>query len=198
VLFQITPVTSGDAFSEFAGIYFAINYYRATSDIATILKSNSNDIRNTWVSPSGSNWKVSKFPSGVAGGLAYDPLVDYYVPVIRSSEMFLAAAEACAKTNDVATAQLYLNAIRKRADSTTPDITPTGTALLDSIYKERRKELCFEGFRMWDLQRWKLGVQRTDVLPSYQTILPYPSNKAIAPIPGQDVKLMGLQQNPSY
>lgn len=63
---------------------------------------------------------------------------------------------------------------------------------------EWRKEFCFEGFRMWDLQRWKLGVNRTDVFSGSPAVLPYPSDKAIAPIPRQDVNLGGIPQNPSY
>ncbi|AXY75212.1 RagB/SusD family nutrient uptake outer membrane protein [Paraflavitalea soli] len=198
VLFQITPITNDYASSDFIGIYFVIDYFRATADIATILMENTKDPRRSWVTQSGGNWMVTKFPAGVAGGLAYDPSIDYYVPVVRSSEMFLTAAEASAKTNDETNARLYLNAIRKRADPTIADIVVGGPALLDSICKERRKEFCFEGFRMWDLQRWKLAVQRTDVVDGFQKTLPYPSEKAIAPIPGQDVNLMGLNQNPGY
>lgn len=202
VLFQITPSNQysliAEAGSIFLGLYLAYDDYMATIDVATILKENENDIRNAWVTASGNSWKVTKFPAGVAGGLGQDPSIDYYVPAIRSSEMFLIAAEACAKTNDEAGARLYLNAVRKRADPIVSDIITSGQDLLDLIYKERRKELCFEGFRMWDLQRWKQGVHRIDVFPGSQKDLPYPSDRAISPIPGQDVNLMGLQQNGGY
>jgi hypothetical protein len=70
--------------------------------------------------------------------------------------------------------------------------------LLDLIYKERRKELAFESLRMYDLQRWKKGVNRIDVMAGSPANLPYPSNKAIAPIPLSDVKLAGLTQNQDY
>jgi hypothetical protein len=198
VLFQITPYNQDGLASEFLGIYLEYEYFLSTSDVATLIKENVNDIRRNWVDNSSGIWKVKKFPSGVAGGTAYDPSIDYYVPVIRSSELFLIAAEACAKTNDEVRARVYLNAIQKRADPSIIDITVGGQALLNLIYKERRKELCFEGFRMWDLQRWKQGVHRADVFLGYQTDLSYPSDKAIAPIPGQDVNLMGLQQNSGY
>ncbi len=198
VFFQVTPISQDDAVSTYIGIYLLYDYYRGTQDISTLLTENPNDIRSTWVFNTGSSWMVTKFPLDAAGGLGYHPSIDYYPPILRSSEVFLTAAESCAKTNDEPNARLYLNAIRKRADPAIADITATGQALIDSIYKERRKELCFEGIRMWDLQRTKQEVKRTDVLPGYQTLLPYPSNKAIAPIPGQDVKLMGLSQNPGY
>ncbi len=78
-------------------------------------------------------------------------------------------------------------------------LNATGEALRDSLYKERRKELAFEGGRMFDLQRWHLPVQRTDVASgTTATNLPFPSNKAIAPIPIQDVKIEGIKQNIDY
>lgn len=198
VLFQLSPINQSAASSSFLGLYLEFEYYRATNDIVEILKENADDVRNSWVVSSGSNWKVKKFPASVAGGIAYHPSVDYYAPIARTSEATLIAAEACAKTNDETNARIYLNNIRKRANPSIPDLTTTGQALIDSIYKERRKELCFEGFRMFDLQSRRLNVQRFDVLPGFQTTLSYPSEKAIAPIPGQDVNSMGLKQNPGY
>lgn len=198
VFFQITPIDNNIISTNFLGIYLEFDYYLATLDFVTLITENANDIRSSWVQNSPNGWKVKKFPAGAGGGLNPTPSNDYYVPVIRSSEMFLTAAESSAKTNDETNARLYLNAIRKRADPTIGDVTATGQALIDSIHKERRKELSFEGLRMFDLQRWKMAVQRTDVFPGYQTTLPYPSDKAIAPIPGQDVTLMGLRQNPGY
>lgn len=200
VLFQIIPVAQSGAISEFLGIATGLyGYYQPTTDIVNILQETPDDIRSQWVtSVSAAQWTVNKFTPGVAGGLGYHPETDYYPPIIRSSELLLTAAEACAKTNDETNARQYLDAIRKRANPSVQDVLATGTSLLDSIYKERRKELCFEGLRMWDIQRWKKSLQRTDVIPGYQTTLTYPNEKAIAPIPGQDVKLMHLQQNPGY
>jgi hypothetical protein len=197
ILFQVTPIYDNEIQSAFIGLLFQVNFYWATEDIATILQENSNDVRSSWVSSAVGQRKVQKFPGGVAG-IHPTASSDYYVPIIRSSEMFLIAAEAFAKTGDEVSALNYLNAIRQRADPSIGNVAATGQALLDSIYKERRKELCFEGFRMFDIQRWQKSVQRTDVLPGNQTILPYRSDKAIAPIPVSDVKLAGLIQNQGY
>lgn len=198
VFFQITPIYTNTLLSLFLGFSFDSGHYFATQDIASLLNENKNDVRNSWIAKTDKGWKVAKFYAGAAGGISILPSLDYYVPVIRSSEMFLTAAESSAKLNDETNARLYLNAIRKRADPTIADVTATGQALIDSIYKERRKELSFEGLRMFDIQRWKMQVQRTDVFSGYQTTLPYPSDKAIAPIPVQDVILMGLKQNQGY
>lgn len=197
VLLQATP---GDVFStSFIGRYLRGNNTRflATADIANLLQENQSDIRSKWITSSPMGWNVTKFPKGVAG-LRAVPEADYYQPVIRSSEMFLTAAEACVKTGDENSARIFLNEIRKRADPLAATVTASGAALLDLIYKERRKELAFEGLRMFDLQRWNAGVHRQDVLRSEWSTLPYPSNKAIAPIPLNDVTLAGLTQNTGY
>ncbi len=195
ILFQTTPTSN-----NLIGYSLRDRYsYVASNDIGAILKEHPSDVRSQWVKDTlAGDLKVVKFPTGVAGGLVYHPSSDYYTPIIRASEIYLVAAEASAKTGNENIARTYLNAIRKRADPLTNEITPTGQALLDSIYKEKRKELCFEGSRLFDLRRLKMEVRRIDVFPGTQTNLPYPSEKAIAPIPGQDVKLMGLIQNPGY
>lgn len=175
--------------------------FKATNDIAELLRENPNDIRRSWVSGEYGNWSVVKFPQEsapeVKPALA-NPAGAYYPVEIRTSEMFLTAAEACARMGDEKNACVYLNAIRQRANPSNPPLTATGAALLDSIYKERRKELSFEGLRMYDLQRWKKSVLRQDFLFPYAIDLPYPNNKAIAPIPGQDVTLSEMQQNAGY
>lgn len=194
-LFQLSPQGS------------LLNFYlttskswSATNDIADILLENVNDVRSSWVTGTANSWTVNKFPANAAPGVMPVPNAasSYYHAMIRSSELFLTMAECAAKTGDIKTAQDYLNAIRQRANPAAAAITPAGPALIDSIYKERRKELCFEGLRMFDLQRWKLGVHRMDVLPGSPKILSYPNDKAIAPIPPNDVKLAGLAQNPGY
>lgn len=202
VLYRFTPMNTS-AVTNFIGRYFRGSLLRfvATTDLATALKENTSDVRNTWVTNASGLWNVTKFPSGVTPEITPAPAAAetaYYPPAIRSSEMFLTVAEASAQLGDEATARTYLDAIRKRANPTIASITATGSALIDSIYKERRKELAFEGLRMFDLQRWKVGVHRKDVLTGLPKDLNYPNDKAISPIPLQDIKLEGLEQNNGY
>ncbi|WP_276089310.1 RagB/SusD family nutrient uptake outer membrane protein [Pedobacter sp. JY14-1] len=199
VIFQATPGGAYPNTTAFLGRYLkgALLSFYATSDIAGILKESVTDARSAWVTSNGSNWLVTKFPSGVAG-IPGALEGDYYDPVIRSSEMFLMVAEAAFKTGDEQTARQYLNAIRKRADSSASDITTSGEPLINAIYKERRKELCFENLRLYDLQRLGMGINRLDVLPGMPGTLTYPNNKAIAPIPQKDVDIAGLKQNEGY
>jgi tetratricopeptide (TPR) repeat protein len=199
-LFQLPP-TSGTVSgyqTMFASVYFRSSIqYRATSDIAVLLNEDPNDVRKAWVTQVPAGWNIVKFPEGIVSGISPTSL-SYYHTVIRSSEMYLTAAEAYAQLNNVDSARFYLDAIRKRANPAAISTTTSGTALLEAIYKERRKELAFEGLRMFDLLRWKKGVNRTDALSVETQSLPYPSSRAIAPIPLLDVKVSGLAQNADY
>lgn len=198
------PSTATDGYSgQFIGFYARLTTprYWATNDIANILREDVNDKRRNWVTTTTSGWRITKFPIGAAGGLyASNTNGDHYQTIIRSTEMCLTAAEAYAKLGGgyEDSARLLIDAIRFRANTKVTKITATGTALLDSIYKERRKEMCFDGLRMFDLLRWKKGVNRQDALSPAAQTLPYPSDKAIAPIPKTEVELSGLEQNPNY
>lgn len=202
-IFQLSP-QGGPSLgaTTFLGVYLKkyVNWY-ATSDIANILREDTVDIRSKWVQVQGDAYMVTKFPENAAPEVApalSQPTASYYEPIIRSSELYLTIAECAAKSGNFNTAQEFLNSVRLRANPNIPNITPVGSALIDSIYKERRKELAFEGLRMFDLQRWKQGVHRIDALPGSPKDLPYPSAKSIAPIPPNDVKLAGISQNPAY
>lgn len=207
-LFQLGPAAmgvsagAGNYHTNFAGQYFTMPQYTfnftATNDIASVLKERESDVRSKWVKKEGTEWHIVKYPVDVVPGFALIGS-SYYQTLVRSSEMYLTAAESYAKlggTNEDS-ARFYLNAIRKRADPSAMPSTATGTSLLEDIYTERRKELAFEGLRMFDLLRWKKGVNRSIELPAGGR-LPYPSNKAIAPIPLLDVRISGLQQNEGY
>lgn len=206
IIFQIAPINdqNNSYVSNFVGRYLRGTtnlWFNATNDIADILREDPNDVRSGWViSASGGKWNILKYPTSATGtpALHSTPEADYYQPVVRSSEMFLIVSEASAKSGDDITARTFLDSLRKRANPSIIPLIASGSALIDSVYKERRKELAFEGFRMYDLQRWKIGVHRTDGLFAAIKDLPYPSNKAIAPIPAVDVAQANLKQNPGY
>lgn len=93
----------------------------------------------------------------------------HYDVHLRSTELFLIFAEAAneawgpdGKGNFAFSAREVIAAIRKRAGITQPDnylasIT-TKEDMRKLIRNERRLELCFEGFRFWDLRRWKADL----------------------------------------
>lgn len=202
-LFWFPPMESSTGITAYQGQHFSLtSFFAATTDLVNIIKERPADKRNNWFSPyltgpgTGSS-QVKKFPQSAVSGISI-PAIAYYQSVIRSSEMYLTAAEACAKTGEEASARNFLDAIRQRADASASLSTASGGALLDSIYKERRKELCFENLRMYDLLRLGKGVSRTDVVSPAPASLSYPNDKAVAPIPLIDVESFGLSQNRGY
>lgn len=88
------------------------------------------------------------------------------IKVIRTSELYLIAAEAALQSdpaNGLNTAATYLNTIRLRANpSATPFAVTTKEAMLDEIFNERRRELCFEGHLFFDIARLHKNLVRVD------------------------------------
>jgi hypothetical protein len=95
----------------------------------------------------------------------------HYTPHIRYTEMFLIYAEAANEAwgpTGVGThnysAYDIIKAIRTRAgvgtnngDPYLEDCKQNKEQMRELIRNERRLELCFEGFRFWDLRRWKVA-----------------------------------------
>lgn len=198
-LFQLPPSSSGYITSFPSIFYRSTIQFLATSDIVSILLERPNDSRKNWVSQSGGNWIITKFPMGAVPGIT-DQAGAYYQTILRSSEMYLVAAESYAKLGGTYedSARFYLDEIRRRSDATVISSNATGGALLDSISKERRKELTFEGFRLFDLLRNGKGISRGDALNPLAINLSYPNDKAISPIHAFDVQYYNLQQNSGY
>lgn len=198
-LFMLPPAGGTSGYSTFfpGGYFRSLKQFNATIDIAEILLENVNDTRRNWVVSEGGDFNITKFPVGVTSTITSID-ADYYFSIIRSSEMYLTASESYGKLNMDDSALFYLNAIRNRAGLESLDNNINGTALLDSILKERRKELAFEGLRMEDLLRCQKGVQRSKDVNTGAAYLPYPSFKAVSPIPTSDVQLLGLKQNEGY
>ena len=78
--------------------------------------------------------------------------------LIRYAEIFLNLAEAAFKIGEVEEARTYVNRVRARPSVNMPEI-PAAQFTLDKIMHERNIELAFEGTRLWDIRRWKLGPQ---------------------------------------
>ena len=112
---------------------------------------------------------------------------------IRLAEVYLLAAEAynrATAAND-AKARTYLNEVIRRAfGNTAHDVTASGTALRDAIWKERRLELAMEGDRFFDLVRTGQAASK---------IAGFVAGKhEVFPIPQNEVLVGGLEQNPGY
>jgi hypothetical protein len=147
----------------------------------------------------------------------------HYDARIRYTEIYLIYAEAANEAWGPTGAGTYgfsavdvIRAIRNRAGITQPDqylnsISGNKDEMRKLIRNERRLELCFEGFRFWDLRRWKAdltetakGVNITRNAASY-TVVPVESrvynaeNAYYGPLPFNEVlKFPALIQNPGW
>lgn len=75
--------------------------------------------------------------------------------LLRTAEAYLNKAEACAmQTGKEGEANRLLNYLRRNRIDNYADQNYTGEELVKQIRDERRKELCFEGHRWFDLRRY--------------------------------------------
>ena len=95
----------------------------------------------------------------------------HLTPRVRYTEMFLAYAEAANEAwgpkngnGHAYSAYDVIKAIRQRAgvggtdDPYLEECATSQDKMRKLIQNERRLELCFEGFRFWDVRRWKLDL----------------------------------------
>lgn len=134
---------------------------------------------------------------------------------IRYTELFLSFAEAANEAwgpdGSAAgfSAREVIAAIRERAGIDQPDVYLASIAdketMRELIRNERRLELCFEGFRFWDLRRWKAdlteparGVRIDGDSYTYFTVEARSYNNDYmhyGPIPQTEVVKFGFEQN---
>lgn len=121
---------------------------------------------------------VFKYPGGL--GINADA---HHFPVMRLTEFVLMAAECEVLTNgDEIRARTLVNQITSRAGATA--IASSGNQLQEDIITERRKELAFEGHRLYDLKRLQRGFTRNDcLLTNGNCSITYPSDLYAWPIP---------------
>lgn len=108
--------------------------------------------------------------------------------VMRSSEMYLTAAEAACHLGEYETAREYLSPILERAVDlgyAIEELTlaADGEPLLELILRERTKELCFEGHCLFDLTRLGRSLVREAGTNASLRTLPWPDKRFVLPIP---------------
>ena len=121
------------------------------------------------------------------------------IKVIRLAEVYLNRAEARAHLDEDGDAIKDIETIAQRSDpSAVIDPLLTDQPLIDRILLERRKELAFEGHRLFDLTRNKINF--TKYQSGTSTIdVTYPSNKTILPIPEAETDVnKNINQNDGY
>lgn len=153
-----------------------------------------------------SDIRKSLYATGTRGGLA-SVFVNKFTSfsgdhtdtkVIRMSEMYLIAAEASYPSN-TADALKYVNEVTSRRGATA--IASSGSALLEDIITERRKELAFEGERYLDMQRLQRNIVRSKNYPASALSIDFTNYRRIMPIPQGELDAnpnIKSQQNPGW
>lgn len=118
--------------------------------------------------------------------------------LLRSSEMLLIMAECKAQTGDLTTASKHLNELRAQRieDWVSTDYTSKDEALKE-ILLERRRELCYEGHRFFDMRRFNLPINK----PILNKTLEVGDFHRLMPIPLSEMQgnhVIEKQQNPGY
>jgi hypothetical protein len=142
---------------------------------------------------------VRKFFSSSLGGRIVD------IKYMRTAEMHLIRAEAYAELGGAANIALGaadLNLLRtRRIKGYTNQTFTTAASLIDAVMLERFKELCFEGFRFFDLKRRGLPVERlaSDVTSTNWLTLPGGNFRFVLPIPVGEIQANpNIKQNLGY
>lgn len=149
------------------------------------------DIRLNWYKIENTDQHIFKYPGEF--GAAPD---DTPFSVIRLTELVLMKAEIEARNGQETLARNLVNQITARANAS--PITSSGTELVEDIITERRKELAYEGNRLFDLKRLQRGFTRNDCSAEICTIT-YPSDLYAWPIPQDELNgNPNLNQNDGY
>jgi hypothetical protein len=160
----------GSAAAEGGYVY----YTREVTGLAEVVFGASNAATSPLISSYGTNDRRKAYwfapPTGAPGVIlayaAYTPMkVNYYdgcrtSQYMRSGEVYLNVAEAYARkaSPDNGKAIDLLNQLRNNRIASYTNLTAAGfadqAALINFVWEERRRELCFEEFhRWWDLRR---------------------------------------------
>jgi hypothetical protein len=139
---------------------------------------------------------------------------------LRLATIYLVYAEAQFELGNEDEARKYVNKVRNRVKL--PDINSSGDELFKDIQHERRIELCFEGYRFYDVRRWMIAME-TENQPAMGIVwkkldsngnldpngnLTYTfevfQNRSFSakfyylPIPKNEIVRTNLEQNPDY
>ncbi|RZS76637.1 RagB/SusD family nutrient uptake outer membrane protein [Pseudobacter ginsenosidimutans] len=130
----------------------ANGFYRISDDLAGIYAQEDLRRQVFFIQTSKGYLKLGKKRKDLNG--TNDDVSAMYL--VRLSEVYLNKAEALAALGQFEEARIALQELRKRRfkpDALTP-VTSEGAVLMNEIRGERRKELCFETHRWFDLRRY--------------------------------------------
>lgn len=129
---------------------------------------------------------------------------------MRLAEIYLMHAEADANLGNLSEAAQYVNRVRTRVklDNLPAAASASKESMLSAVLKERRLELCFEGFRWFDLIRNGKAVECVNNFgnksseyydPEKAYVGNITENGLLMPVPQTQIENnLNLTQNPGY
>lgn len=176
-LFSRTDIPQGSFGDNFNPVNGIFGYMATSNDLLNLFEPGDVRRRESMFVQNAGFWYTRKY-RGMNDSADNQKL-------FRISEVYLSRAEAQAELNNLPAALADLNTIRRRANPATPLLNISSQQqVLDSIFVERRRELCFEGHLLFDIARKKRSVVRTDCTGNACN-LPYPSTLFAVPIPNR-------------
>lgn len=180
-----------------APFYTSINFLGTPSN-AFYQMFESADVRKSMFELSNSNYMTLKY-DGTGSTAVTWPMI---FKVVRSAEIILNRAEANYHQQKYTQAVEDLKLIRARAYNVTPDAVTisysSNAELLTLIKNERRKELGFEGHRIYDIMRYKESMTRGADCNAAVCSVTYPNDIFIMPIPKTELDANDLiKPNPT-
>ena len=158
----------------------------------------NNDIRfaTFFGSGGGDTSIVTKYPGSGRGPQIND------LKLVRLAEMYLIRAEAYAEKSQLTNAANEINALRRERIAGYSDVAFASKDIaISEIMDERFKELCYEGFRFFDLKRRTLPISRNlsdSRNGNWQTLA---ANSYLFALPIPQTEFSGnsnMVQNPGY
>lgn len=181
VLWQLNP--SGLSSQYMTAFYNSVNFLGSTNSTYLNLFE-TEDVRRSMIVNTASGNKTLKYNK-------YAGVTDEFWPinykVIRSAEVILNRAESYYKQQKYDLAVADIKTIKARALNKSPEsivvsyVSPE--ELFTIIKNERRKELSFEGHRIYDLMRYKESVNRGADCNAGMCSISYPNDIFVLPIP---------------
>lgn len=175
----LTWLSDPEGYADFAASHDVYDLY-ADGDVRKSLYTNVEEEPNQY-------WTL-KYDGKDEGRPSYCNTV-----YIRLAEMYLNRAEATLRgANSGVSAQADITTLASSRGATAE------AATLDGVFKERRKELAFEGHIFYDFARFGKSIERVDTDSSVKSI-EFPSYRWAMPIPKSECDAnANMVQNPGY
>lgn len=149
------------------------------------------DVTGVWTD---AYWPAANFPFCYKMRLAEKG----NIVLLRLPAVILLQAEAENELGNVEAAKILVNQVRNRAKMGNVTAT-TQDAMRLAIEKERRLELCFEGYRWWDLKRTGRAIQVMKSAKDIQNTYNVTEQRLVWPVPqGERDQNNKLTQNAGY